>query len=275
MRTLYILIMATCLSVVSLAQENYEQGKPGDNRYRYLDEYQGLKNYINYEKYPNFKLGIGTTVSDYLKKGIVYKLTNANFTETVAGNAMKMGSCVDGNGNMNFTTVRSYVNTATNAGLNVYGHTLAWHSQQPKGWLLTLLADKPNPSGETEYTVVASKDFRTDNSVSWKADEAANGYTISSDKTNGLKVTTTISKEWEMQFVPMNNIVMESGNTYKMTFTVKGSKSGHLDGRLGDWNARDGANFTINFTSSWQDVTVNIKPTMNLMQISGSLCCMF
>ena len=263
MRTLYILIMATCLSVVSLAQENYEQGKPGDNRYRYLDEYQGLKNYINYEKYPNFKLGIGTTVSDYLKKGIVYKLTNANFTETVAGNAMKMGSCVDGNGNMNFTTVRSYVNTATNAGLNVYGHTLAWHSQQPKGWLLTLLADKPNPSGETEYTVVASKDFRTDNSVSWKADEAANGYTISSDKTNGLKVTTTISKEWEVQFVPMNNIVLESGNTYKMTFTVKGSKSGHLDGRLGDWNARDGANFTINFTSSWQDVTVNIKPTMN------------
>lgn len=263
MRTLYILIMATCLSVVSLAQENYEQGKPGDNRYRYLDEYQGLKNYINYEKYPNFKLGIGTTVSDYLKKGIVYKLTNANFTETVAGNAMKMGSCVDGNGNMNFTTVRSYVNTATNAGLNVYGHTLAWHSQQPKGWLLTLLADKPNPSGETEYTVVADKDFRTLQTIGWHSDESTYGYHVSFDNSNGLKVTTTVSKSWEVQLIPMDNILLESGKTYKMTFTVRGSKSGKLDGRLGDWNASGGAAFSINFTSSWQDVSVNIKPTMN------------
>ena len=86
--------------------------------------------------------------------------------------------------------------------------------------MLTLLADKPDPSGETEYTVVASKDFRTDNSVSWKADEAANGYTISSDKTNGLKVTTTISKDWEVQFVPMNNIVM--GKLYTGTSATAG-----------------------------------------------------
>ena len=67
-------------------------------------------------------------------------MTNDNFTETVAGNAMKMSSCVDGNGNMNFSTVKNYVNTATAAGLSVYGHTLAWHSQQPKAWLLKLFS---------------------------------------------------------------------------------------------------------------------------------------
>lgn len=49
-------------------------------------------------------------------------MTNANFTETVAGNAMKMSSCVNGSGVMSFSTVTNYVNTATAAGLFGDGH---------------------------------------------------------------------------------------------------------------------------------------------------------
>ena len=135
MKKLYVLLFAASLSTLVMAQEKFELGKPNDDNYRYLDEYKALKEYIDYSKYPNFKLGAGTTVDDYLKKSTVYKMTNANFSETVAGNAMKMASCVDGNGKMNFTKVKNYVNAATEAGLQVYGHTLAWHSQQPKGWL--------------------------------------------------------------------------------------------------------------------------------------------
>ena len=150
MKDLFCFLIAASLTIPAVAQEKFELGRPDNDNYRYLDDYQGLKDYIDYSKHPNFKLGAGTTVNEYLKKSTVYKLTNANFTETVAGNAMKMASCVDGNGNMNFTTVKNYVNAATDAGLNVYGHTLAWHSQQPKGWLLKLLADKPDPAaGET------------------------------------------------------------------------------------------------------------------------------
>ena len=263
MKKLYVLLFAIGLSSWAMAQEKFEQGKPNDDNYRYLDEYHALKDYIDYSKYPNFKLGAGTTVDDYLKKTTFYKLINANFSETVAGNAMKMGSIVDGNGNMNFTKVKNYVKAATDAGLNVYGHTLAWHSQQPIGWLTKLIADKPDPSGEKEYTVVVSKDFRTTQTTGWKASESENGYTITFDKTNGLKATTTISKSWEVQFVPMDNIQLTKGQTYKMTFTVKGSKSGKLDGRLGDWDQNGGANFTINFTNEWNDVTVNITPTMD------------
>ena len=43
-----------CLSMTAVAQENFEKGKPNNDYYRYLDTYQGLKNYIDYEKYPNF-----------------------------------------------------------------------------------------------------------------------------------------------------------------------------------------------------------------------------
>ncbi len=261
MKKIYLLLLAAGLSVSAMAQEKFEQGKPGNDNYRYLDDYKALKEYIDYEKYPNFKLGAGTTVSEYLKKGTFYKLINQNFTETVAGNAMKMSSCVDGNGNMNFATVKNYVNTATAAGLNVYGHTLAWHSQQPKGWLLKLLADKPQPGTEV-YDLITSKDFRTDQTVGWKPDtyETEYGFTFKFDKTDGLKVTTTKSYPWQVQFVPMSNIILEKGKVYKMTFTVKGSTAGKLDGRIGDWNG--GANFSLAFTTEWQDVQVSITPTM-------------
>ena len=253
-------MLAASLSATAMAQEKFEVGKPDNDAYRYLDEYQALKEYIDYSKYPNFKLGAGTTVNDYLNNSLVKNLTNKNFTETVAGNAMKMASCVDGNGNMNFTTVKNYVNAATKAGLNVYGHTLAWHAQQPNGWLRRLIADKPDTSGEEEWDVVASKDFRTNKSVGWKADETENGYTIKFDSTNGMVVTTTKSLPWQVQFVPMDNILLQTGKSYKMTMTVKGSKSGKLDGRVGDWSG--GANVSFSFTDEWKDVEVEMKPTM-------------
>ena len=155
------------MSTFAIAQEKekFELGKPDNSAYRYLDNYKALKDYVDRTKYPNFKVGVGTTVPEYLSNSLFKNLVNKNFDETVAGNAMKMASCVDNNGNMNFDRVKEYINAATEAGLNVYGHTLAWHSQQPKGWLLKLLADKPDPSAEEVYATVASKDFRTDQTV--------------------------------------------------------------------------------------------------------------
>jgi len=273
MKKLFMWMLVAFLSTPAMAQEKFELGKPNNDNYRYLDEYLGLKEYIDYSKYPNFKLGAGTTVNDYLNNSLVKKLINNNFTETVAGNAMKMASCVDGNGNMNFTTVRNYVNTATSAGLNVYGHTLAWHSQQPKGWLLKLLADKPAPEledGDVDIlSEVASKDFRTQQSVGFKSPENDYNYTISFDATNGLKVTTKKSYSWEVQFVSMENIPLKAGKTFKMTMTVKGSKSGKLDGHLGDWGTNNdgdnktGTNVSVSFTTAWQDVSVNVVPTVD------------
>ena len=258
MKKIQLLLLVACLAAPAMAQEKFELGKPNNEAYRYLDQYKGLKEYIDHEKYPNFKLGIAT---ENLNNSLVKSLISKNASETVAGNAMKMGSVVDGNGNMNFNNVKTFVNTATNAGVSVYGHTLAWHSQQPKGWLLKLMADKTDPNGEATYTEIASKNFTTDKTVGWKASESDYGYSIKFDATNGLKVTTTKSYSWEVQFVPMENIVLEKGKSYKMTMTVKGSKSGKLDGRLGDWGG--GANFSINFTTDWKDVEATVKPTMD------------
>ena len=255
-------MLAAGISAMVMAQQKYELGKPNNDNYRYLDNYLGLKEYIDYSKYPNFKLGAGTTVDEYLKKSTVYNMTNANFTETVAGNAMKMASCVDGNGNMNFNKVKNYVNTATAAGLSVYGHTLAWHSQQPKTWLLKLIADKPDPNGETEYAVVASKDYRTSQSIGWHSDYDKYSYSVSFDATNGLKIhcTKVCDNFWDVQFLAMDNLSLNVDEDYKVTITVRGTAAGKLHSKLGDWDT--GAYKDIEFSTEWQDIEVYYTTVM-------------
>ena len=259
-KNIYLLLLTAGMCVPTMAQKPFELGKPNDDNYRYLDGYKALKEYIDYSKYPNFKLGAGTTVNTYLSNSTYKSMINNNFTETVAGNAMKMASCVDGNGNMNFTNVKKYVNAADKSGINVYGHTLAWHSQQPKAWLLKLLADKKVDGGEEVWKTAANKDFRSDKTIGWKATESEWGYSINFSSTDGLKVTTTKSYPWQVQFVPMSDIALTSGKTYTMTMTVKGTGSGKLDGRVGDWSG--GANFSLNFNTEWNDVKVEVKPTL-------------
>ena len=143
-------ILVSALGAMLLAScadhfdQNFETVRPGkEAQYGYLEQYDALKEYI--KDRPNFHLGIGTAVDEYNKKELVYALTNSNFNETVAGNAMKMASCVADDGSMDFEKVKEYVKNATDAGLSVYGHTLAWHAQQPNKYLNRLIADKELP----------------------------------------------------------------------------------------------------------------------------------
>lgn len=266
MKKINAIIIGLGLSLPSMAQQKFELGKPNDDNYRYLDEYADLKEYINRDKYPNFRMGLATIVSDYLNNTTMRNLINRNANETVAGNAMKMASCVDGNGNMNFSNVTRFVNTATTAGIEVYGHTLAWHSQQPKGWLLKLLKDRPAPElteGDTTiYTSVYTKDFRTNQSVGWKSDEKQYGYSLTFDASNGLNIHCTKKvNSWEVQFLACTDILTDAGKTYRMTMTVKGTKAGKLHTKLGDWNGGVGGD--VAFTTEWKEVTFNYKATMS------------
>ena len=246
-----LVMFAASLATTALAQEKFELGKPNDDNYRYLDEYKALKEYIDYEKYPNFKLGIAT---ENLDNSLVKNMISKNANETVAGNAMKMASCVDGNGNMNFNNVKKFVTAATNAGISVYGHTLAWHSQQPNGWLKKLLADKPDPSAGEVWSVIASKDFRKNKSVGWHSSETDYGYSLSYDANDGLIVhcTKMNTNSWDVQFLAMTDIPTKVGQTYKMTMTVKGTDNGKLHTKLGDWS--NGEYPDVSFTTEWQDV---------------------
>lgn len=160
-------ILVSALGAMLLAScadhfdQNFETVRPDkEAQYGYLEQYDALKEYIKDRQ--NFHLGIGTTVDEYNKKELVYALTNSNFNETVAGNAMKMASCVADDGSMDFEKVKEYVKNATDAGLSVYGHTLAWHAQQPNKYLNRLIADKELPPSSNVTRCLVIKNAKAD-----------------------------------------------------------------------------------------------------------------
>lgn len=226
MKNQYIISALGAMLMASCADEfdrQFEVGRPDMiEEYAYLSDYKALKEYVGD---PNFHLGIGTDAADYANQGAAFVITNANFTETVAGNAMKMGSVVDDNGVMNFGTVESYVGEAAKAGINIFGHTLAWHSQQPVKWLNKLIADKPlpaQPGGGQEV-----EDYYKDLTEFSSFPYYVMGYTPNFSKTEGLISESPGS--WYQYFIATGIPTdPEKDYTYKMTCEVKSDKSGDV-----------------------------------------------
>lgn len=178
--------LVALLALSSCADDKFSEYRTDmtQNRkdYLYLNNYEPLKKYVQDLKdagkcNPDFKLGIALAAADFNEQGIVYCLAGSNFDEMTAGNAMKYASCVDNKGVMNFDNVSSFVANAKDAGLTIYGHTLAWHSQQNKKYLNGLIADRPapeEPGGDNKYiryTTAAAGANPWDNQANCKLSE--------------------------------------------------------------------------------------------------------
>ena len=144
---------------------NYNVEKPNTIAgYEYLNDYAPLKENLDRQANPDFKLGGALAVNTFNEGGVLFRLAAHNFDEIVAGNAMKMASCVSESGEMDFSTVQNFIGNAEEAGVSVYGHTLAWHSQQPVKWLNKLLKDReldidPDAKIETLTSVNSFEDL--------------------------------------------------------------------------------------------------------------------
>jgi len=266
MKLRFLLLAIAAYGTLTAEAQNYTTGNPSNEAsYGYLKAYKPLKQYIDYAKYPNFKLGLAIGGNDYLNNNTVKAVVNGYFTEAVTGNEMKMSSCVNNSGVMNFGTVTNFVNAASAAGVNIYGHTLAWHAQQPTGYLNGLIKDLPplpiEGSDTTVWVSMKAKDFTQDKTIGWTSDKTTYGYSTSF-VADGLQVHTTKKvNSWEVQYIVMDNIPTEKGVTYKMTITVKGSAAGNIHSKLGDWSG--GAGAEIPFTTAWKEVVINYKSTLN------------
>lgn len=210
-------ILVSALGAMLLAScadhfdQNFETVRPGkEAQYGYLEQYDALKEYI--KDRPNFHLGIGTAVDEYNKKELVYALTNSNFNETVAGNAMKMSSCVADDGSMDFDKVKEYVKNATDAGLSVYGHTLAWHSQQPNKYLNGLIAPKEievDPGAKVEKTDY-ELDCSTLSDYDWHEFPSSSSITTEWNRDGAVVITNEKAIEnYKLQYWLVNNIPLK------------------------------------------------------------------
>ena len=202
-----IIVAAVAVAVVSCADEKMQAFQTADPnsehtaQYAYLNDYADLKSYVNPNASPTFKLGGAMAATDFNKKEQHYALEVANFNEIVAGNEMKMASCINSNGISDFSTVTTFVNNAVDAGLSVYGHTLAWHSQQPVKWLNKLIADIIPEGGGDGKDYLCQYDFEDGVTIGgWGNDHQRTVKNGSYDGSKYMEILTVKSTNpWEAQ----------------------------------------------------------------------------
>ncbi len=239
--------------------------------YQYLNNYEPLKKYVEDMKSagkcnPDFKLGIALSASDFAEQGVVYCLAGSNFDEMTAGNAMKYASCVDNKGVMNFDNVSSFVANAKDAGLTIYGHTLAWHSQQNNKYLNSLIADKEikvDPSQKVDK-VDYELDCSTLSSYSWTGAPAT--VTTEWNRDGAVVITNpeAVDPWYVLQYWLVNGITLTEGKEYKMTIECKaeGKEDANIRFKLGDWGGGFSKNFSIPVGKGYQKIEFNVTPTM-------------
>lgn len=241
--------------------------------YQYLNNYEPLKKYVEDMKAsgkcnPDFKLGIALAAPDFNKQELVYCLAGSNFEEMTAGNAMKYASCVKDDGTFDFNTVKDFVTNAQDAGLTIYGHTLAWHSQQNKKYLSKLIADKEiqvDPSQKVEKT-----DYQLDCSTLTKYEWSGSPESVKTEwNKDGAVVITNpkpIADWWTLQYWLVNGISLNPGTTYKITILCKaegeGESSAHIRFKIGNWddNFELTNGFEIPVGGNYKEVSFEVTP---------------
>ncbi|MCD7932869.1 MAG: endo-1,4-beta-xylanase [Tannerellaceae bacterium] len=125
----------------------------------YLNQYAPLKSYVDYAASPNFHLGAGANLTEYIGKGPMYRLVNQNFDNITIGYEMKHGAVVQDDGSLDMGNIITLIEMAQAAGLNIYGHTLCWHANQNASYLNSLIAATVIPAEPVETELIANGDF--------------------------------------------------------------------------------------------------------------------
>lgn len=239
--------------------------------YQYLNNYEPLKKYVEDMKSsgkcnPDFKLGIALAAADFNKQELVYCLAGSNFEEMTAGNAMKYASCVKNDGTFDFNTVKDFVTNAQDAGLTIYGHTLAWHSQQNNKYLNKIIDGreiKVDPSQKVEKT-----DYQLDCSTLTKYDWSGSPESVKTEwNKDGAVVITNpepIEPFYKLQYWLVNGISLDEGKDYKLTIECKaeGASDANIHFKLGSWSGGDEQQFTIPVGKGYQKVVLSVSPKM-------------
>ncbi|WP_321372617.1 endo-1,4-beta-xylanase [uncultured Draconibacterium sp.] len=255
-----VFFMASCVEDSLL---DYRVDKPGSVvQQEYLNEYDVLKSYVDRSASPDFKLGAGVSLNAFNEKGLVYSHISSNFDEVTAGYAMKHGAIVQDNGSMDFAGVEKFVAAAEEAGVTIYGHTLAWHANQNAEYLNGIIAPIKIPgTGGPSWEVLTEIDFEDDDASNYSL---AGADATFSDHDGGRALSivnpSKTENDWNVQlFVTFPQETVE-GQQYRLTMDVKAANDGvsyptqahRSPGAYKHWNFFG----SISPTTEWSEIVV-------------------
>ena len=234
-----------------------------------LNSYDYLKTYINRTEHPIFKFSGAIEAWDFNSQSKLRDTLSLHFDEIVAGNSMKYSGCVDGSGNMNFSTVKQFCENAKAAGLTIYGHTLAWHSQQQPGYLLGLMKDieidvPDEEKVDVDDTNIDYKEMKSYNlwhSEFKKADENTD-YSITTGADGVLiRNNAKSNQNYMVQYQMAGGLTLKLGVKYTMTIKMKASDKASVAYSVGDWYPNN-YNGTFTIDTEMKEYTVQFEPVV-------------
>ena len=234
-----------------------------------LNSYDYLKTYINRAEHPIFKFSGAIEAWDFNSQSKLRDTLSLHFDEIVAGNSMKYSGCVDGSGNMNFSTVKQFCENAKAAGLTIYGHTLAWHSQQQPGYLLGLMKDieidvPDEEKVDVDDTNIDYKEMKSYNlwhSEFKKADENTD-YSITTGADGVLiRNNAKSNQNYMVQYQMAGGLTLKLGVKYTMTIKMKASDQATVAYSVGDWYPNN-YNGTFTIDTEMKEYTVQFEPVV-------------
>lgn len=198
-----------------------------------IDAYADLKTYVDRTANPNFKLGLGISLSDYVNKNVMYRLANRNFDEITLGYEMKHGAIVQADGTLKLDNVNKLLETAQEANVSVFGHNLCWHANQNATYLNKLIAPIKIPGGTEPIQV---------------------GY--------AMKMSNpSVVNAWEAQ-TATDITGIENNTEYVLKIAARGSKAGNIGVDLQATSNYSGNSFgSIALTTQYKEYELKVTTT--------------
>jgi len=192
------------------------------------------------------KLGVAMTYNEYRQNDSVAVLLKREFNSVTFGNEMKHDAIVGANGKLRFNTADEMVGYAQAAEVELFGHTLGWHSQQ-----------------QTDYLNKLIEKAAADNSASLLQDNwnfeagALDSYTAS-----GLEITESYYEVFAGTYAAKAgsdaslafNVSLEKGKPYILSFWAMSEAEGaSVKATLGNQSAETAVDAT------WAKYSVTFK----------------
>lgn len=269
-----ILLIASVIGVIVTSCTDYDRPdfiveKPDSVALQeIINAYDGLKTYVDTVTFPNFNLGADLSVSDYISKGLMYRLTNSNFSQVSFTDGAQHGDIVQVDGSFNFSSIKSLYKIAEENSISVFGKNLVSNNSQNadylNGLIKPIVVENPVISNSLRTSGLSDGTFN-----SWTAISNGGISVIDVDGLRTVKMVSgsSASNATSLQLVsPSINVVQ--GHTYEVIMYVRSETAG--EGRIAfeglsnntpsvDWDESGTATPTFTTDPRWKKLKFKIN----------------
>lgn len=217
-------------------------------------------------------IGAGINYSDMINDARYASIVRSQFNSVTFGYSMKHGAIVQNDGTYNYSQADALI--AAVGDMNVFGHVLAWHSNQNARYIKSyaglttvdateLLSNNGFENGNAGWNVYNS----TNATISFVTNNGANAHSGS----GYMQVVNTVSNvggQWRVQ-VASNEIPVTAGKSYTVSYYVRAASSGGSIRLSSQYSDGGGAQYQGDETigTSWQKVTWPVVANSSKLRI--------